>query len=106
MLQEPQGAGDVGREVVEWPVHRGPHTSQSCEVDHGVDALVRQAVGADVAAEGDAAVRESILGRDQVESDDLVARIAEMTHGVGADEAGRTGDEHGGHAPLWESTTH
>ena len=108
MLQEPQGAGDVGGEVIERTIHRGTHASQGRQMDHGVDALVWQAFGADVAAEVDAAVRKPVLGRDQVVADDPVTRIAEMTDDVGADEAGRTGDENAErfeiHAPRRQST--
>ncbi len=64
--------------------------------------------GLAVAAEVDAAVRKPVLGRDQVEADDPVTRIAVLPHDVVADEAGRTGDEHGEgfgiHALRREST--
>jgi hypothetical protein len=101
-------AQDAGDGEDELAVQRGPYAGEGGQVDHGVEALVGQHALADVAVVEPDTFRQWLLGRDHVEGGDQVPGDVELSDDVGADEAGRAGDEHGKelriHARWREST--
>jgi len=64
-------------------------------VNHGIEGLVRKHSLADVALKGFDAFGQWFLRRNVVEGGDFVTSGGKVMDGVGADEAGRSGDEQG-----------
>jgi len=108
VIQEADGADDVSELVAEWIVERGANTSQRGKVDYHVEGLLGEQPLTDVAIVEFDALGQCLLGRHLVERRHLVSRLMEMPNDIGADEAGRTGDENGErfeiHALRLEST--
>ena len=94
-IQQAEGADDVGDLVVEFAVDRRADACQGCQVDHGVEAEVREHPLADVALLKPHPLRQRLLGWQIVEGGDFVACLVKVADDVGADETGRTGDEDG-----------
>ena len=87
VIQEADGADDVGELVSEWIMERGPHTRQRGKVDNRVEGLLGELSLADVAHLEPNTVRQWFLRRQLVESRHLVSHLVEMPNDMVADEA-------------------
>ncbi len=81
--------------VAELVVEGRPNAGEGGQVDHGVEGPVGEMILSDVALAELHPVRQREFGPENVEGSDLVAGGVELADDVGADEAGRTGDENG-----------
>ena len=87
VIQEADGADDVGELVAEWIVERGANTSQRGKVDYRVEGLLGEQPLADVAIVESDALGQFLLGRHEIKRRHLVSRLMEMPNDIGADEA-------------------
>ena len=95
VFQQAQGAVHVGLVVAERVSHGRADAGEGGQVNNGVKDSVGEMVLADVALAEFHPVRQRELGLVNVEGSDPVAGGVELADDVGADEAGRTGDENG-----------
>ena len=87
VIQEADGADDVGELVAEWIVERGANASQRGKVDYRVEGLLGEQPLADVAIVESDALGQCLLGRHEIKRRHLVSRLMEMPNDIGADEA-------------------
>lgn len=92
-LQQSHRAAHVRFLVVERAVDGGTDPGEGSQVDHGIEGLLREGIGAEVAAEVGDSVGVVVHGRTEVEGGHLMAKRGEVPDDVLADEAGRAGDE-------------
>jgi hypothetical protein len=87
VIQEADGADDVGELVSEWIVERWADTGQRGKVDYRVEGLLGELSLANVAHLEPNTVRQWFLRRQLVESRHLVSHLVEMPYDMVADEA-------------------
>ena len=94
-FQQAQGAVDVGLVVAERVSHGRANPGEGRQVHHGVEDSVWEMVLANVALAEFHTIWQRKLGLQEIQGGDPVAGGVELADDVGADEAGRTGDENG-----------